>query len=138
MSYGRHDDVPGSCCSPMVGGQPAGYPFLPTIVLNTVCCVSATPVEEYGMPVTQNLRKGMRAARAGRKDEAIIAFRAVLEQDANNETALIWLGYLSDDPQVSLNYITHHFDIFLRNRNVADFAPRLYCRQGLTLKQLLP
>ena len=71
------------------------------------------------MPVTQNLRKGMRAARAGRKDEAIIAFRAVLEQDANNETALIWLGYLSDDPQVSLNYITQAMETHLQ-------SPRAY------------
>jgi LCP family protein required for cell wall assembly len=71
------------------------------------------------MPVTENLRNGMRAARAGRKDEAIAAFRAVLEQDPNNETALIWLGYLSDDPQLSLKYITQAMETHLQ-------SPRAY------------
>ncbi len=58
------------------------------------------------MSVTENLRKGMRAARAGRRPEAITAFQSALDQDPTNETALLWLGYLSDDPQVSLAHIT--------------------------------
>jgi LCP family protein required for cell wall assembly len=71
------------------------------------------------MPVNQNLRNGMRAAQVGRKDEAIAAFRAVLGQDPNNETALLWLGYLSDDPQVSLDYITQAMETHLQ-------SPRAY------------
>ncbi|MEE8392547.1 MAG: hypothetical protein V3S14_17335, partial [Anaerolineae bacterium] len=58
------------------------------------------------MPVTENLRKGMRAARAGRKAEATAAFQSALDQDPTSETALLWLGYLADDPQVSLAHIT--------------------------------
>jgi LCP family protein required for cell wall assembly len=58
------------------------------------------------MPVTQNLREGMRAARAGRRVEAIAAFQSALDRDPTNETALLWLGYLADDPQVGLAYIT--------------------------------
>jgi len=48
----------------------------------------------------------MRAARAGQKAEAEAAFKAVLDEDPVNETALLWLGYLADDPQASLAHIT--------------------------------
>ena len=58
------------------------------------------------MPIIENLRKGIRAARAGRKAEATVAFQSALKDDPTNETALLWLGYLADDPQVSLAYIT--------------------------------
>nr|NIV40249.1 hypothetical protein [Anaerolineae bacterium] len=54
------------------------------------------------MSVRENLRKGMRAARAGRRAEAMAAFQVVLGEDPVNETALLWLGYLTDDPQASL------------------------------------
>ena len=58
------------------------------------------------MSVTENLRKGMRAARAGRRKEARAAFQAVLDEDPVNETAYLWLGYLADDPHVSLTHIS--------------------------------
>jgi outer membrane biosynthesis protein TonB len=57
------------------------------------------------MSVTEGLQKGMAAARAGRRGEARAAFRAVLVEDPTNETALLWLAYLSDDPRASLAYI---------------------------------
>jgi LCP family protein required for cell wall assembly len=71
------------------------------------------------MPVTENLRKGMRAARAGRKTEAIAAFQSALDQDPINETALLWLGYLADDPQVSLAHITKAMELHVQ-------SPRAY------------
>jgi LCP family protein required for cell wall assembly len=58
------------------------------------------------MSVRENLRKGMRAARAGRRAEAMAAFQIALGEDPINETALLWLGYLADDPQISLAHIT--------------------------------
>ena len=58
------------------------------------------------MSVTENLRRGMRTARAGRTTEAIAAFQAALEEGPANETALLWLGYLADDPHVSLTHIS--------------------------------
>ena len=58
------------------------------------------------MSVRENLRRGMRAARAGRRAEAMAAFQVVLGEDPVNETALLWLGYLADDPQASLTHIT--------------------------------
>jgi LCP family protein required for cell wall assembly len=58
------------------------------------------------MAVTENLRNGMRAARAGRRAEARVAFQAVLDEDPVNETALLWLGYLADDPHASLTHVT--------------------------------
>ena len=52
------------------------------------------------MLITENLRQGMRAARAGDRAGARAAFRSTLDLDPTNETALLWLGYLADDPEV--------------------------------------
>jgi LCP family protein required for cell wall assembly len=56
--------------------------------------------------VTENLRRGMRAARTGNRAGARAAFQSVLDLDSTNETALLWLGYLADDPEVSLAHMT--------------------------------
>ncbi len=58
------------------------------------------------MTTTEMLWRGMRAARAGRKAEARATFHSVLREDPVNETALVWLGYLADDPHASRAYIT--------------------------------
>ena len=71
------------------------------------------------MSVTDKLRRGMRAARANRKEEARAAFQAVLDEDPVNETALLWLGYLADDPQVSLTHISQALEAHLQ-------SPRAY------------
>jgi len=71
------------------------------------------------MSVTEHLRSGMRAARAGRVDEARDAFQAVLDEDPVNETALLWLGYLADDPHISLMHITQAMEAHLQ-------SPRTY------------
>ncbi|MBC7225930.1 MAG: L,D-transpeptidase family protein [Thermoflexales bacterium] len=55
--------------------------------------------------VPESLRKGIAAAKGGRKGEARAAFRAVLAEDPTHETALLWLAYLADDPRASLAYI---------------------------------
>lgn len=55
--------------------------------------------------VSEDLQRGIKAAKRGRKGEARAAFRAVLAEDPTNEAALLWLAYLSDDPRVSLAYI---------------------------------
>ncbi|HIE39490.1 MAG TPA: hypothetical protein EYP77_10575, partial [Anaerolineae bacterium] len=57
------------------------------------------------MSVGESLQKGTGAARAGRRAEARSAFRAVLRRDPFNETALLWLAYLDEDPRASLAYI---------------------------------
>jgi LCP family protein required for cell wall assembly len=69
--------------------------------------------------VVENLRTGMRAVRAGRKAEARAAFQSVLDEDPVNETALLWLGYLADDPHVSLTHITRALETHLQ-------SPRAY------------
>ena len=71
------------------------------------------------MSVRENLRKGMRAERAGRRAEAKAAFQAVLDEDPVNETALLWLGYLADDPHASLTHITQAVEAHLH-------SPRAY------------
>jgi len=71
------------------------------------------------MPVTENLRQGMRAARAGRRAEARTAFQSALDEDPVNETALLWLGYLADDPRASLTHITQALEAHLQ-------SPRAY------------
>jgi len=76
------------------------------------------------MAVTENLRKGMRAVRDGRKGEARDLFRSVLDEDPINETALLWLGYLADDPHVSLNRITQALESHPRSPRV--FAALLW------------
>ncbi|MGB9890111.1 MAG: hypothetical protein ACPLTQ_10630, partial [Anaerolineae bacterium] len=55
--------------------------------------------------VRESLWRGITAAQRGRKGEARAAFRAVLAEDPTNETALLWLAYLTDDPRASLAYI---------------------------------
>ena len=69
--------------------------------------------------VQENLRRGMRAARAGRKAEARAAFQSVLDEDSVNETALLWLGYLADDPHASLTHVTRALEAHLQ-------SPRAY------------
>lgn len=56
--------------------------------------------------VAESLRAGLAAIRTGNDNEARIAFQATLAQDPVNETALLWMGYLAEDPQVGLDYIT--------------------------------
>ncbi len=56
--------------------------------------------------VAANLQAGLAAIRAGNEHEARVAFQATLVEDPANETALLWMGYLADDPQVRLDYIT--------------------------------
>ena len=70
------------------------------------------------MTITANLRKGMRAARDGRKPEAILAFQSVLDDDPSNETALLWLGYMADDPQVSLDHITKALEANIQSPHI--------------------
>ncbi len=69
--------------------------------------------------VAENLRTGLRAVRAGRRAEARAAFRCVLDEDPVNETALLWLGYLADDPQSGLTHITRALEAHLQ-------SPRAY------------
>jgi LCP family protein required for cell wall assembly len=69
--------------------------------------------------VQENLRTGMRAARAGRMAEARAAFQSVLDEEPVNETALLWLGYLAEDPHTSLSHITQAMEAHLQ-------SPRAY------------
>ncbi len=69
--------------------------------------------------IRENLRRGMRAARAGRRTEALDAFQSALDKDPHNETALLWLGYLADDPRVSLARISQALETHLQ-------SPRAY------------
>lgn len=62
------------------------------------------------MSVEEQLRRGIAAGFAGRKGEARAAFRAVLSEDPRNETALLWMAYLSDDPRAALAYIARALD----------------------------
>jgi lipoprotein-anchoring transpeptidase ErfK/SrfK len=55
--------------------------------------------------VTDLLREGQGAARAGKKATARHRFRAVLTFDPANVTALLWLAWLSDNPHTSLAYV---------------------------------
>jgi len=57
----------------------------------------------------------MRATRAGRKEEAGAVFQDVLRQDPTNDTALVWLGYLADDPQAGIAYITKALEAHPQN-----------------------
>lgn len=69
--------------------------------------------------VQENLRTGMRAARAGQMAEARAAFQSVLDEEPANETALLWLGYLAEDPHVSLRHMTQAMETHLQ-------SPRAY------------
>jgi lipoprotein-anchoring transpeptidase ErfK/SrfK len=56
--------------------------------------------------VKQHLRRGLRAARAGDMAQAREAFSAAHREDPSNETALLWTGYLAENPDASLEYIS--------------------------------
>lgn len=70
------------------------------------------------MRITEMLWKGMRATRAGRKEEARAAFQSVLRHDPANETALLWLGYLADDPQDGIAYAVRALEAHPQNQQV--------------------
>jgi len=57
------------------------------------------------MSIKGYLRKGIKAAWAGRRAEAMDAFRAVLRDDPLNETAFLWLGCLVTDPRGRLSLL---------------------------------
>lgn len=67
------------------------------------------------MSTTEMLWKGMRATRAGRREEARTAFQAVLRGDPTNDTALVWLGYLANDPQDSIAYAARAMEAHPQN-----------------------
>lgn len=67
------------------------------------------------MKAREELRRGVRAARAGRGPEARAAFRAVLREDPLNETALLWLAYLDDNARASLAYIARVLEAYPRS-----------------------
>ncbi|HEY72938.1 MAG TPA: hypothetical protein G4N99_06650 [Thermoflexia bacterium] len=67
------------------------------------------------MPTTEMLWKGMRATRAGRREDARAVFQTVLRRDPTNNTALVWLGYLANNPQDSIAYITRAMEAHPQN-----------------------
>ncbi len=67
------------------------------------------------MAAAEDLRKGLNAARAGRRAKARAAFRAALRKDPVNETALLGLAYLAKDPRASLAYIVRVLDAHPRS-----------------------
>ncbi len=72
------------------------------------------------MTITEMLWRGMRAARAGRREEARDAFQAALRYDPNNETALVWLSYLADAPQDSIAYTTQALAAHPQNKRAYE------------------
>jgi LCP family protein required for cell wall assembly len=57
----------------------------------------------------------MRAARAGRIEEARASFRAVLCEDPANETALVWLGCLAENAHEGLAYASRAVEAHLQS-----------------------
>ncbi len=89
------------------------------------------------MSIVEHLREGMRAARAGDFEQAQVSFRAVMEEEPTNETALLWLGYLADDPQVSLKYITTALEAHVQSPR-AYAALRWAWRRAATVSTAAP
>jgi len=98
------------------------------------------------MSLAATLQEGRRAARAGRRAEARRAFRAALRQDPTNESALLWLAYLSDDPRASLAYIARALDAHPRSPRAhaalrwarRRVPPARYPQQQVTPRQRRP
>lgn len=67
------------------------------------------------MSVRKNLQRGTRATWAGRRGEALDAFRAVLREDPLNEAAFLWLCYLVGDFQGRLAYVIWALKVYLHN-----------------------
>ena len=80
------------------------------------------------MSITEMLWKGMRAARAGRKEDARAAFQAALRHDSANETALLWLGYLADDSQDGIAYTVRALEAHPQNQRVHAALRRAWGR----------
>jgi uncharacterized protein YvpB len=56
------------------------------------------------------LRRAEAAAQREKQNEARHLFKAVLRQDPTNDQALLWMVYLAEDGQASLNYLTKFLD----------------------------
>jgi lipoprotein-anchoring transpeptidase ErfK/SrfK len=81
------------------------------------------------MSYVEDLQRGLNAVQAGRKAEARSAFRAVLRRDPTNETALLGLAYLADDPRAAMSYV-------VRALNAHPGSPRSHGALRWARKQL--
>ncbi|MBN1954505.1 MAG: L,D-transpeptidase family protein [Anaerolineae bacterium] len=88
------------------------------------------------MSVEGELQQGIKAARKGHKGTARAAFRAVLQQDPTNETALLWLAYLADDPRAGLAYIARLLET--QPDNPRALAALHWTRRRLAARSAIP
>lgn len=80
--------------------------------------------------VADLLQEGRDAARAGKSARARRIFRAVLASDPTDVTALLWLAWLSEDPDASLAYVARA--LALEPRNPRAHAALRWARRRAT------
>src|SRR5689334_10550492 len=74
------------------------------------------------------LNQGVDAANAGEKPLARTHFQQVLEIDQNNETALLWLSYLTNDPYEAVRLLERLVTFNPRNELARGYLDKARAR----------
>ena len=68
----------------------------------------------------QRLVRGQAALRAGRRDEAVAAFRQAVAADPYHVDSLLWLAGMCDDPHESMRHLTRVLALDPRNESAHE------------------
>ncbi len=71
------------------------------------------------------LQMGIRAAKAGNRDAARIAFQQILSQDKRNERAMMWMAKLADKPAERRKWLERALEINPDNTAAQEAIQRM-------------
>lgn len=71
------------------------------------------------------IRMGTQAVRNGQRQPARMMFEQVLEQDADNVRAMLWIAKLSDDPEERTHWLERVLEVDPQNRTALKVLDRM-------------
>lgn len=77
----------------------------------------------------QLMRLGIETARAGHKTNARVIFRQVLDEDPDNERALLWLAAVADDSIERLRYLNTVLNVNPNNETALEQIEKMKQRK---------
>lgn len=84
------------------------------------------------------LQLAIRAARKGQKEGARVMFRQLYGRDKTNETALLWLAKLADDPRERTQWLQRVLEVDPENEVAQKAIKRMtYRREAVENRTLL-
>jgi lipoprotein-anchoring transpeptidase ErfK/SrfK len=90
------------------------------------------------LPTTERLQQGIEAARAGRENEARAHLIAVLKQDPNNITAMLWLAFVLPSPDDSIRLLQRVLALDPTNERAKAGIRWARVRLGLPPEEAIP